>query len=114
MTADRLRKLLRADRVSGAYKIGRNWAIPLINGKPQIRKGTRGPKPRWKGAHPVAMSYIHVNQNVIRQNNKREEKEPVISFKRGQTNQYGFEAELPEVNSIEGDAIGLFLMERMR
>ena len=39
----RLRILLIAGRVKGAYKTGRIWLIPLFNGKPIIRKGKRGP-----------------------------------------------------------------------
>jgi hypothetical protein len=43
----RLRVLLMADRVEGAYKTGKMWLMPLFNGKPIIKRGTRGPKPRW-------------------------------------------------------------------
>ncbi|MEB3831401.1 DNA-binding protein [Phormidium sp. CCY1219] len=89
-----MRKLLLTQRVCGAFKIGRNWAIPLINGMPQVRKGTRGPKPRWKPVPKSAITYIHVNQHKIRQNNKQEEKEPVISVKRGSSNEYGFEVKI--------------------
>ncbi|MEB3826026.1 DNA-binding protein [Phormidium sp. CCY1219] len=89
-----MRKLLLTQRVCGAFKIGRNWAIPLTDGIPQVKEGTRGPKPRWKPARKAAITCIHVNQHKIRQNNKREEKEPVISVKHGSSNRYGFEAEI--------------------
>ncbi len=43
----RLRTLLMSGRVEGAYKTGKIWLMPLVNGKPIIRRGTRGPAPRW-------------------------------------------------------------------
>jgi hypothetical protein len=94
ISGSHMRKLLSTRRVLGAFKIGRNWAIPLTDGMPQVKKGTRGPKPRWKPVSKAAITYIHVNQHKIRQNSKREEKEPVISVKRGSSNQYGFEVEI--------------------
>ncbi len=44
----RLRVLLIAGRVEGAYKSGKMWLMPLFNGKPIITLGTRGPAPRWR------------------------------------------------------------------
>ena len=76
------------------FKVGRSWAIPLTDGMPQIKKGTRGSKPRWKPVPKSAITYIHVNQHKIRQNNKREEKEPVISVKCGSSNQYGYRVKI--------------------
>lgn len=94
VSPDRVRQLLLGDRIHGAYKIGRTWAIPLVNGLPQVREGTRGPKQKWRAVRREVMTYVHVNRNLIRQNEKREEKVPVISVKRGSSNRYGFEAEI--------------------
>lgn len=48
ISTGRLRMLLIAGRVQGAYKTGRIWLIPLFNGKPIIKPGKRGPAPRWR------------------------------------------------------------------
>lgn len=90
----RVRTLLSAGRIHGAYKIGKIWAIPLINGMPQVREGKRGPKRKWRAVCREVMTCIHVNRNLIRQNDKQEQKAPVISVKRGSSNIYGFEAEV--------------------
>jgi hypothetical protein len=44
----RLVALINEKRVYGAYKIGRIWVIPLVNGLPKINKSasSRGPKPK--------------------------------------------------------------------
>ena len=38
---------------------------------------------------------VHVNTQRIKRNQKQLEKEPVITVKRGNTNQYGHEVEIP-------------------
>lgn len=50
----RLRSLLIAGRVEGAYKTGKMWLTPLFNGKPIIRRGKRGPAPRWRNPRKPA------------------------------------------------------------
>jgi hypothetical protein len=50
----RLRVLLMAGRVEGAYKTGKMWLMPLFNGKPIIKRGTRGPAPRWRNPRKPA------------------------------------------------------------
>ncbi|WP_413166007.1 hypothetical protein ACL6C3_05405 [Capilliphycus salinus ALCB114379] len=67
----RLRALLSAGRVQGAYKTGKMWLIPLVNGKPIIERGTRGPAPRWRDLRLPAKTIIHVNSQRIRQNHKQ-------------------------------------------
>lgn len=91
----RLRILLIAGRVEGAYKTGRMWLIPLFNGKPIIKKGKRGPAPRWRNPRKPAKTVVHVNTQRIKQNQKDSLKQPVITVKRGNTNQYGHEVEIP-------------------
>ncbi|WP_413162878.1 DNA-binding protein [Capilliphycus salinus ALCB114379] len=91
----RLRVLLSAGRVEGAYKTGKMWLIPLFKGKPMIKRGTRGPAPRWRNRRKPARTIIHVNSQRIRQNQKHQEQLPVISVKKGQTNTYGHIVEIP-------------------
>ncbi len=52
----RLRALLIAGRVEGAYKSGKMWLIPLVKGKPIITRGTRGPVPRWHNPKKQALT----------------------------------------------------------
>ncbi|GAB4529860.1 MAG: hypothetical protein Tsb0014_12120 [Pleurocapsa sp.] len=91
----RLRTLLISGRVQGAYKTGKLWLIPLFNGKPMIKKGTRGPKPSWRNPKVPATTIVHVNTHKIKENQKQQTKEPVITVKKGNTNQYGCEVEIP-------------------
>jgi hypothetical protein len=91
----RLRVLLISGRVEGAYKTGRTWLIPLFGGKPIIEKGTRGPDPTWRNPRPPAKTIVHVNAHKIKQNQKHQIQQPVITVKRGNTNQYGYEVEIP-------------------
>ena len=90
----RLRKLLISGRVEGAYKTGRMWLIPLFNGRPIIRKGKRGPAPRWRNPRTPAATIIHVNKGRIDGNKKDREQQPVITVKHRNTNQYTNEVEI--------------------
>ncbi|MEL7038482.1 MAG: DNA-binding protein [Cyanobacteria bacterium J06592_8] len=78
----RLRVLLIAGRVEGAYKTGRMWLMPLFNGKPIIKRGTRGPAPRWRNPRTPAKTIIHVNSHKIRENQKQDQQQPVITVKK--------------------------------
>ncbi len=91
----RLRVLLIAGRIQGAYKTGKMWLIPLFKGKPIIERGKRGPAPRWRNPKKPAKTIIHVNSHKIRQNQKHQQKQAVITVKKGNTNQYGHEVEIP-------------------
>ena len=95
ISTPRLRVLLIEGRVEGAYKTGKIWLIPLFSGKPIIQRGTRGPTPRWRNPRKPAKTVIHVNTHKIKHNQKHQQKEPVITVKRGNTNQYGHEVEIP-------------------
>ena len=91
----RLRVLLIEGRVEGAYKTGKLWLIPLFKGKPIIEKGKRGPAPRWQNPRKPAKTVIHVNTHKIKENYRKNQTEPVIIVKKGDTNQYGHEVEIP-------------------
>ena len=95
ISSARLRLLLITGRVKGAYKTGRMWLIPLFRGKPIISKGKRGPAPRWRNPRQPAKTIIHVNGQKIKQNQKHSSKEPVITVKKGNSNVYGYEVEIP-------------------
>ncbi|MEB3278292.1 MAG: DNA-binding protein [Lyngbya sp.] len=91
----RLRVLLSAGRVEGAYKTGKMWLIPLFKGKPIIERGTRGPAPRWRNRRKPAKKIVHVNSQRIRQNQKHQERLPVITVREGKSNTYGHIVEIP-------------------
>ncbi len=95
ISSNRLRVLLIEGRVEGAYKTGRMWLIPLFRGKPIISKGKRGPAPRWRNPRKPAKTIIHVNRHKIKHNQKHQQKEAVIKVKKGNTNLYGHEVEIP-------------------
>lgn len=91
----RLRVLLISGRVQGAYKTGKLWLIPLFNGKPIIERRTRGPAPRWRNPRKPAKTIVHVSTQRIQQNLKNQEREPVITVKKGRSNIYGHEVVMP-------------------
>ena len=91
----RLRVILIQGRVEGAYKTGKMWLIPLFNGQPIITKGTRGPTPKWRNPRKPAKTIVHVNTHKIKKNQQQSVKEPVITVKKGDNNQYGYEALIP-------------------
>ncbi len=112
ISTPRLRVLLIEGRVEGAYKTGKIWLIPfswcafprsgsptgvapLFKGKPIIQRGKRGPAPRWRNPRKPAKTVIHVNRHRIKQNQKQQQKEAVITVKKGNNNQYGHEVEIP-------------------
>ena len=79
----RMRVLLAAGRVKGAYKSGKFWLIPLYRGKPIIEKRKKGPAPRWSNPRKPAKIVVHVNKHAINYNNKHcTTKKEVISVKR--------------------------------
>ena len=95
ISTPRLRVLLIAGRVEGAYKTGKIWLIPLFKGKPIIHRGSRGPAPRWRNPRKPAKTIIHVNSHQIKANQKHQQHQPVITVKNKNTNQYGCEVEIP-------------------
>ncbi len=82
----RLRVLLMSGRVQGAYKSGKMWLMPLVNGQPIIKQGKRGPAPRWRNPKTPAQTIIHVNSHIIKENHKNKKKLqkplPVITVKK--------------------------------
>ena len=78
----RLRVLLMAGRVEGAYKTGKMWLMPLFNGKPIIQRCKRGPAPRWRNPRKPAKTIVHVNTHKIRENQKQNKQQPVITVKK--------------------------------
>ena len=95
VSTPRLRVLLIEGRVKGAYKTGKMWLIPLFDGKPIIQRGRRGPAPSWRNPRKPAKTVIHVNTHKIKENHKNNKIEPVIIVRKGNTNQYGHEVEIP-------------------
>ena len=94
ISSSRLRILLAANRVEGAYKSGRIWLIPLFNGKPIITKGARGPSPRWSTPRTPAKTIVHVNVKKIKDNQKYQTNDPVITVKKKGENKYCHEVEI--------------------
>ena len=95
ISSNRLRVLLVEGRVEGAYKTGKFWFIPLFNGRPIIERGKRGPVPRWRNPRKPAKTIVHVNTHRIKNNQRQKKKEPVITVKKGNSNVYGYEVEIP-------------------
>jgi hypothetical protein len=80
----RLRYLLADTRVQGAFKVGRIWVIPLINGIPVVRNCDRGPKPTWKQLKRQALSRIHVNKYLFGKKDNTGSYVPVIKVNNSQ------------------------------
>ncbi len=86
VSTSRIRLLINKGRIKGAFKVGNIWVIPVIDGKPQATRGSRGPELTWSKCRPDFISRIHVNQHEIHKNNEKGTREPVISVKNYQKN----------------------------
>ncbi len=85
----RVRCLLSQKRIEGAFKAGRQWLIPLSDGRPIVSEGKRGPKPRWavkieegrKNRRPrhKNLTVIKVSRPTINKNVTQGMTAPVIS-----------------------------------
>ena len=76
----RLRYLLEAGRVHGAFKAGRAWVIPLVNGLPVIAT-------KKKGKHST-LNYVHVNTKLFGKKDVEGNYVPAITVKAGSKNTY--------------------------
>lgn len=64
----RIRQLLSQGRIEGAFKIGKSWVIPLVEGMPKVREGTRGPQGSWcnnQRSQPQKMGDIPDHNSTI-------------------------------------------------
>ena len=95
ISTTRLRVLLKAGRVKGAYKTGKVWLMPLFNGYPIIEKCDRGPKPKWDKQKEPTKTIVHVNSHKIKHNRNHQDRQPVITAKKGSRNIYGHRVEIP-------------------
>lgn len=92
----RVRKLIAEGRVHGAYKIGGNWVIPLINGYPKISTASRGPKPTWKRVQTPPKNVVHINRQLIGKKMDDGEFAPPIAVKCRNKNTYSRRIVIPE------------------
>jgi excisionase family DNA binding protein len=60
-----VRELIYEGRIPGAHKVGGSWLIPTVNGYPQIKKASRGPKPTWKRVKTPPKNVININRQLI-------------------------------------------------
>jgi hypothetical protein len=91
----RFRYLLQENRVHGAFKVGRTWVIPLVNGFPVIKPGESGPKPKWKTPPAPKLYYIHVNTQLFGKKDKKGNYVPVITVKTTKSNFYSHSVVIP-------------------
>ena len=76
------------DRPLGELQL-RKIYIYRTYGQPIMKRGTRGPAPRWRNPRKPAKTIVHVNSYRIRQNQKQQQQQPVITVKQGNSNVYG-------------------------
>lgn len=96
ITPRRLRYLIQANRVHGAFKLGRTWVIALVNGLPKIKAGKRGPKSTWKKAKSPPQTQIHINRHMFGKKDSKGEFLPVITVKENGENTYCHRVFIPE------------------
>jgi hypothetical protein len=88
VTPRRVRDYLIGGRVHGAFKVGKTWVIPLIDGLPVITEGKRGPKPTRKISRTPKPTVVHVNTKLFGQKDIEGNYVPVITTKIGEENVY--------------------------
>ncbi len=92
----RVRALLKAGRVEGAFKVGGTWVIPLVDGEPVIQTSKYGPKATWeKKLKSPSPTYIHVNTKLFGKKDKDGEYVPVITVKKSSQNIYSRRVVIP-------------------
>ncbi len=91
----RLRYLLAQNRVYGAFKLGRNWAIPTVNGYPKLKTASRGPKSTWKKVQTPAKNIVHINRQLIGRKMIDGKFAPPISVKCRNQNTYSDRVVIP-------------------
>ncbi len=67
LTPSYIRKLIRSGEIEGAVKVGRDWLMPVANGKPQIRKRimTQQVKMTQPVTHRVPPEHLEALANVF-------------------------------------------------
>lgn len=79
----RMRSLLQQGRVEDAFKVGKSWVIPLLDGRPVVKLATRGVKPTWsqkvRQRRQEDLKVVKVLQKEIKRNQKKGTTDPVIS-----------------------------------
>lgn len=87
VSARRVRYLLSQKRITGAFKAGNQWLIPLCDGKPVMIQGKRGPKASWsnkvKQPRKKDLTVVKVIRQNIDGNEDHKTNKTVISVKRG-------------------------------
>jgi hypothetical protein len=90
----RLRQLLKEERIQGAKKVGRFWQIPLFGGMPKVKAGSRGPQGTWRKRLRQASTRIHINKRKLESNCKYNQREPIIAVRNGDRVKYCHEVEI--------------------
>ncbi|MGK7881690.1 MAG: DNA-binding protein [Crocosphaera sp.] len=101
LSIQRVRKLAMDGRIEGAYKENGRWQIPVSsNGMPKITRKNKGPKGRWRIHKQTINTFIHVNQGIIKTNNKNKTDHPVITVKMGGHSFLCNEVKIPGVGRL--------------
>lgn len=85
----RIRQLIYANRVKGAFKTPSGWQIPLYGQMPRIIPANHGMKGTWRIYPPKKPTIIHVNRQKIATNRNQNTKDPVIAVRMGSEVKYG-------------------------
>lgn len=91
----RVRELIYEGRIYGAFKAGRNWVIPTVNGYPQIKTASRGLKPTWKIVKTPPKNVVHINRQLIGKKMDDGEYAPPIAVKCRNKNTYSRRVVIP-------------------
>ncbi|MBE9213923.1 helix-turn-helix domain-containing protein [Plectonema cf. radiosum LEGE 06105] len=91
----RLRHLIAKNRVYGAYKIGKTWVMPVVDGLPKIKTASHGPNSTWNKVKTPAQSFVHINRQLIGKKMDDGEFAPVISVKSRNKNIYSSRVVIP-------------------
>ena len=83
ISTQRVRQLLKDNRIQGAKKVNGTWVIPVKKGMPQVKECRKGPKGTWNRRLRRATTKIHVNRPVLAGNKKNESNDPPIMIRLG-------------------------------
>jgi hypothetical protein len=96
----RVRQLLKEERVVGAEKVDGFWRIPLFNGMPKVTEGTRGPKSSWRKRAQAVLTRIYIVRQNLERNRREKGFEAVIAVRKGGKVKHYHEVELGKFGKL--------------
>ena len=95
ISPQRVRQLLKDNRIKGAKKVNGFWVIPVKNGMPQVTERRKGPRGTWNRRLRQANTRIHINRHVLAGNKRNNRNDPPILIRQGNRTKACHQVDIP-------------------